>query len=280
MGVVGLMNIQYAIYKDTVYILEANPRASRTVPLVSKVCNIPMARLATQVMLGKKLSELNLEHKTIPHFGGQGSGLSVQYVPRGRSAAGGRRCGARARFWGWPIRSTWRSTRRRKRPSNGCPRRWAVLLTVADRDKPGALDVARRFAELGFKIKTTKGTHDYLASNGIESDVLLKMREGRPNIGDAITDGEIQLVINTPRGKASKADDSYIRKAAINRKVPLRHHVGRGRGSRQGNRRLPQEPRPGQEPAGLPRRHQVGPFEGLVSPFAPRKQRFPRHFRG
>jgi carbamoyl-phosphate synthase large subunit len=95
-----------------------------------------------------------------------------------------------------------------------------VLLTVADRDKPAALEVARRFSELGFKIRATRGTHDYLAAAGIPSQPILKTREGRPNIVDALMDGEIQLVINTPRGKAGKADDAYIRTTAINRKIP------------------------------------------------------------
>ena len=219
LGVVGLMNIQYAIYKDAVYILEANPRASRTVPLVSKVCNIPMARIATQVMLGKKLSELNLEHKAIPHFGVKEAVFPFNMYhevdpilgPEMRSTG---------EVLGMADSFDLAFYKAQEAAQQRLPAEGTVLITVADRDKPGVLDVARRFAELGFHIKTTKGTHDYLASNGIESDVLLKMREGRPNIVDAISDGEINLVINTPRGKASKADDSYIRKMAITRKIP------------------------------------------------------------
>jgi carbamoyl-phosphate synthase large subunit len=219
LGVVGLMNIQYAIYKDAVYILEANPRASRTVPLVSKVCNIPMARIATQVMLGKKLSELNLQHKAIPHFGVKEAVFPFNMYhevdpilgPEMRSTG---------EVLGMADSFDLAFYKAQEAAQQRLPAEGTVLITVADRDKPGVLDVARRFAELGFRIKTTKGTHDYLASNGIESDVLLKMREGRPNIVDAISDGEINLVINTPRGKASKADDSYIRKMAITRKIP------------------------------------------------------------
>jgi carbamoyl-phosphate synthase large subunit len=95
-----------------------------------------------------------------------------------------------------------------------------VLLTVADRDKEAIVDVGRRFAELGFALKATEGTKAFLAKHGVESERVYKMRERRPNIADGITDGEIQLVINTPRGKASKADDSYIRKAAIRHRIP------------------------------------------------------------
>ena len=100
------------------------------------------------------------------------------------------------------------------------PLEGTVLITVADKDKPAVLDVARRFAELGFRIMATEGTHAFLVENGIESELGRKVSEKRPHIGDFITDGKIQLVMNTPRGKASKEDDSFIRKAAIRHKVP------------------------------------------------------------
>jgi carbamoyl-phosphate synthase large subunit len=95
-----------------------------------------------------------------------------------------------------------------------------ALVTIADRDKPAALEVARRFTELGFRLKATQGTQAFLAEHGIACESILKMREGRPNIADAMMDGEIQLVINTPRGKVGKADDAYIRQTAIRRKIP------------------------------------------------------------
>jgi carbamoyl-phosphate synthase large subunit len=100
------------------------------------------------------------------------------------------------------------------------PMEGTVLISVADRDKPAVQEVARRFAELDFKIRATSGTRDFLAEQGIETESIVKMREGRPNIADAIIDGDIQLVVNTPRGKASKADDAYIRQTAIKCKVP------------------------------------------------------------
>ena len=99
------------------------------------------------------------------------------------------------------------------------PLEGTVLITVADRDKPAVIEVARRFAELGFRIKATQGTRALLEAHGIPSELILKMREGRPNIADAIMDGEIQLIINTPRGKVGKADDAYIRHTAVKRKV-------------------------------------------------------------
>jgi len=217
--VVGLMNVQYAIQKDTVYVLEANPRASRTVPLVSKVCNIPMARIATQIMLGKKLSELGLGRKTFPHFGVKEAVFPFNMYhevdpllgPEMRST--GEVLGLADSF-GLAFYKAQEAAGQR------LPLEGTVLITVADRDKPAVVEVARRFAELGFRMKTTQGTRTLLEAHGIASELILKMREGRPNIADAIMDGEIHLIINTPRGKVGKADDSYIRQTAIKRKVP------------------------------------------------------------
>ncbi len=219
MNVVGLMNIQYAIHNDTVYILEANPRASRTVPLVSKVCNIPMARIATQVMMGRKLSELNLGRRSIPHFGVKESvfpfnmyhGVDPVLGPEMRST--GEVLGM-ANSFGLAFYRAQEATGVR------LPLEGTALISVADRDKPAVQDVARRLTELGFRILATKGTHDFLAEMGIASEPIAKTREGRPNIADAIIDGDIQLVVNTPRGKASKADDADIRQTAIKCKVP------------------------------------------------------------
>ncbi len=219
LNVVGLMNIQYAIQKDTVYILEANPRASRTVPLVSKVCNIPMARIATQIMLGKKLSELSLGRKTFPHFGVKEAVFPFNMYhevdpvlgPEMRST--GEVLGM-AESFGLAFYKA------QEAAGQHLPLQGNVLITVADRDKPAVLETARRFVELGFRIKATQGTRALLESHGIPSDLIMKMREGRPNITDAIMDGEIHLIINTPRGKVGKADDAYIRQTAIRRKVP------------------------------------------------------------
>ncbi|MCL4207343.1 MAG: carbamoyl-phosphate synthase large subunit [Pirellulaceae bacterium] len=218
-NVVGLMNIQYAICQDTVYVLEANPRASRTVPLVSKVCNIPMARIATQVMLGKKLSELGLGRKSIPHFGVKEAVFPFNMYhevdpvlgPEMRST--GEVLGLADSF-GLAFYKAQQATQVRL-PAEG-----TVLISVADPDKPAVVEVARRFAEMGFAIKATEGTRRCLAAAGIEVEGVLKMHEGRPNLTDAISNGEIHLIINTPSGKASKEDDSYIRKTAVKRKIP------------------------------------------------------------
>jgi len=219
LNVVGLMNIQYAIANDKVYILEANPRASRTVPLVSKVCSIAMARLATQVMLGKKLSDLKLENKPIPHFGVKESVFPFDMYhevdpllgPEMRST--GEVLGM-AESFGLAFYKA-QEAAKQQLPCEG-----AVLITVTDKDKPQALKLAKELEKLGFTIRTTKGTHQYLSENGVKSDIILKMYEGRPGIVDEIKNHKVQLVINTPIGKLSKSDDSYIRKTAIKYKIP------------------------------------------------------------
>ncbi|HNQ18984.1 MAG TPA: carbamoyl-phosphate synthase large subunit [Smithellaceae bacterium] len=218
-GVVGLMNIQYAIANDIVYILEANPRASRTVPLVSKVCNISMARVAAQIMLGKKLKDLNLKNSVLRHFGVKEAVFPFNMYqevdpvlgPEMRST--GEVLGLADSF-GLAYFKAQEAT------GQSLPGEGVVLITVADTDKSGMLEVARAFEKIGFKIRATEGTHKLLAAQGIASESILKMHEGRPNIVDAIKNGEIQLVINTPAGRLSKYDDSYIRKAAIKYKIP------------------------------------------------------------
>jgi len=219
LNVVGLMNIQYAIANDTVYILEANPRASRTVPLVSKVCNISMARLATQMMLGKKLSELDIKPKTIPHFGVKEAVFPFNMFPEVDPILGpemrstGEVLGMADSF-GLAYYKAQEATQL-VLPSEG-----TVLLTVCESDRPAVLEPARQFMNLGFKIKATNGTHRFLSENGIECELILKMHEGRPNIIDGIKNKEIQLVVNTPSGRLGKHDDAYIRKAAIKYKIP------------------------------------------------------------
>jgi carbamoyl-phosphate synthase large subunit len=217
--VVGLMNIQYAIANDVVYILEANPRASRTVPLVSKVCNIQMARIATQLMLGKKLSDLNIEPKSIPHFGVKEAVFPFNMFPEVDPLLGPE-MRSTGEVLGLADSFGLAFYKAQEAAQQQLPFEGAVLITVADRDKQAALEVAGLFRDMGFQIKATEGTRRFLADNGIEAEPILKMHEGRPNIVDGIKNLEIQLVINTPSGKLSKYDDYYIRKAAIKYKVP------------------------------------------------------------
>jgi len=219
LNVIGLLNIQYAIAHDTVYILEANPRASRTVPLVSKVCNISMARLATEIMLGRMIEDLNLAQKPIPHFGVKEAVFPFNMFPEVDPLLGpemrstGEVLGL-AKSPGLAFFKAEEATQLRL-PSSG-----TVLITVMEKDSSIIPEIAKRFKDAGFKIKATEGTHKFLAEYGIESEPIFKLYEGRPNIVDAIKNREIQLVINTPSGKLSKYDDSYIRKSAIKYQIP------------------------------------------------------------
>jgi carbamoyl-phosphate synthase large subunit len=219
LGVVGLMNMQYAIADGKVYVLEANPRASRTVPLVSKVCNVQMARIATQMMMGKKLKDMNLIEKKIPHFGVKEAVFPFTMFPEVDPLLGpemrstGEVLGMERTFGLAYFKA--QSAAQQTLPAQG-----SVLISVANRDKQATLKVAKAFHDLGFRIRATRGTHQFLAENQIPSDPINKQTEGRPNIVDGIMNKEIQLVINTPAGKESKTDDSYLRKAAIKYRIP------------------------------------------------------------
>ncbi len=219
MKVVGLMNMQYAIAHDKVYVLEANPRASRTVPLVSKVCNISMARIATQIMLGKKLNDFDLRWRNIPHFGVKEAVFPFNMFPEVDPLLGpemrstGEVLGMADSF-GLAFFKAQEATQQIL-PTSG-----TVLISVAEHDRPAVLEVAREFAKIGFKIKATKGTHAFLTGQGITAELIYKIYEGRPNIVDEIMNGEIQLVVNTPIGRQGQQDDSYIRKTAVKYKIP------------------------------------------------------------
>jgi len=217
--VVGLMNIQYAIYEDVVYILEANPRASRTVPLVSKICNISMANIATQILLGKKLTDLDLKEREIEHFGVKEAVFPFNMFPdvdpllSPEMRSTGEVLGI-ADSYGLAFFKSQEAT------LTQLPLEGTVLITIADRDKDKILDFARSFRDMKFNIMSTGGTKRFLEEHGIECESVKKVHEGRPNIIDAIKNGVINLVINTPAGKQSEYDDSYIRKSAIKYKVP------------------------------------------------------------
>ncbi|MBS1199104.1 MAG: carbamoyl-phosphate synthase large subunit [Proteobacteria bacterium] len=217
--VVGLINVQYAIADDTVYVIEANPRASRTVPLVSKVCNIPMASLATQVMLGKRIADMDLKDRQISHFGVKEAVFPFNMFPEVDPVLGPE---MRSTGEVLGIANTFGMAYFKAQEAAGARLRTegTVLLTVADRDQQAAVQVARSFRNLGFKILATQGTLSVLKAQGVDAELVQKMHEGRPNIVDAIKNGAIQLVVNTPSGKMSQYDDSYIRKAAIKYKIP------------------------------------------------------------
>jgi carbamoyl-phosphate synthase large subunit len=213
------MNIQYAVADSTVYVLEANPRASRTVPLVSKVCGLSMARVATQLMLGKKLAELDIKSRKIPHVGVKEAVFPFNMFPEVDPVLGPE-MRSTGEVLGIADSFDLAFFKAEQAAQQLLPTEGTVLITVSIKDRPAVLKVAKQFITLGFTLRATQGTHQFLASQGVKSDLILKMHEGRPNIVDAIKNGEIQLIINTPSGKLSQYDDSYIRKAAIQYKVP------------------------------------------------------------
>ncbi|HEY5912959.1 MAG TPA: carbamoyl-phosphate synthase large subunit, partial [Verrucomicrobiae bacterium] len=218
--VCGVMNIQYAICQDKVYVLEANPRASRTVPLVSKVCAIPMARIATRLMLGATLRELGVARRPIPHIGVKEVVLPFNMFPEVDPVLGpemrstGEVLGLAATFDLAYFKS-------QEAAGGPLPLKGTVLISVTDKEKEVILEPARKFAELGFRIKATTGTYHFLRDHGVPCERTFKILEHlRPNIADEINSKAIDLIINTPKGKASALDDAYIRKAAIKYKVP------------------------------------------------------------
>ena len=222
LGVVGLMNIQYAIAGDKVYVLEANPRASRTVPLVSKVCNIPMAKIATEVMMahamGKEYPIQTLKRKPLDYFGVKEAVFPFNMFPEVDPILGPE-MRSTGEVLGLADSFELAYFKAQEATLSPLPTEGTVFISVTDQDKPQALEVAREFVRLGFKIRATAGTYKYLQEHGVPCEYIKKLAEGRPNVLDAITNKEIQLVINTPATKRSKQDDSYIRKAAIRNKV-------------------------------------------------------------
>lgn len=239
MNVCGLMNMQYAIEGDTVYVLEANPRASRTVPLVSKVCNINMVKIATEIitssLTGKPSPVPELKDKVISHYGVKEAVFPFNMFqevdpvlgPEMRST--GEVLGISHSF-GEAYYKAQEATQT-KLPEEG-----TVLLSICDRDKPELLDIAKAFHELGFRIIATHKCYKLIVEAGIPCERIFKIYEGRPNIADEIANGEIQLIINTPAGKTSAHDDSYIRKTAIKHRIPYITTMAAAKASTEGIR--------------------------------------------
>lgn len=218
MKVCGLMNIQYAIENGKVYVLEANPRASRTVPLVSKVCNIQMVKLATQIitasLTGKASPVPSLKESRYSHYGVKEAVFPFNMFPEVDPVLGpemrstGEVLGLASSF-GEAFYKAQEATKT-KLPLSG-----TVLISVNDRDKAELVEVAKGFVECGFKIIATGGTYDKLIASGIQAERVNKLYQGRPNILDLIANGRINIILNTPIDKKAAQDDSYIRKAAI-----------------------------------------------------------------
>jgi len=218
--VVGLMNIQFAICDDKVYILEANPRASRTVPLVAKVAGMPLARIATQLMLGKKLKDFpELQKRKFPWVGVKEAVFPFNMFPEVDPILGPE-MKATGEVMGIADTFGLAFYKAQEAAGSKLPIKGNILLTVTDKDKPQLFPIAKRIAKLGFKIYATEGTFNGLKEKGVKAVKIKKLHEGRANVADAIKNKKIDLIINTPVGRDSKYDDSYIRMLAIMRKIP------------------------------------------------------------
>jgi len=223
MHVVGLMNMQYAIEDGKVFVLEANPRASRTVPLVSKVCGIRMVPIATDIitseLTGRKSPVPELKDREIPYYGVKEAVFPFNMFqevdpllgPEMRST--GEVLGLSRSLGGAFFKAE-------EAAKADLPLEGTVLISVNKQDKAEVVDIAKSFANDGFKLIATEGTCKIINEAGIECEKVKKLQEGRPNILDLITNGDIQLIVNSPIGKDSATDDSYLRKAAIKAKIP------------------------------------------------------------
>jgi carbamoyl-phosphate synthase large subunit len=215
LNVVGLMNVQYAIQNGKVYVLEVNPRASRTVPYVSKATGVPLAKLASRLMVGRKISEFNLEEELpVSHFFVKSPVFPFQKFPGVDTILGpemkstGEVMGA-AETFGLAF------AKAQLAAGQKIPLAGRVFISVNDHDKPNAVKLARDLAALGFKIVATRGTAATLKAQGIAIEKVYKVKEGRPNVVDLIKSGSLDLLINTPLGRASKFDERAIRRAAV-----------------------------------------------------------------
>lgn len=223
MHVKGLMNMQYAIEDGTVYVLEANPRASRTVPLVSKVCNIRMVPLATDIITADITERPSpvpaLKEHDIPYYGVKEAVFPFNMFPEVDPLLGPE-MRSTGEVLGLSASYSEAFYKAQEATQSKLPLEGTVLISVNDKDKAEVVEIATIFAESGFKIMATGATCDLINKAGLEAAKVNKLYEGRPNIMDIIINKEVQLVVNTPIGKEGVNDDSYLRKAAIKSKIP------------------------------------------------------------
>ncbi|WP_086975891.1 carbamoyl-phosphate synthase large subunit [Archaeoglobus fulgidus] len=216
LNVVGLINIQYAVKDGKVYVLEANPRASRTVPFVSKATGIPLAKIAAKLMMGKKLRELGVKEKLkLKHVAVKEAVFPFIKLP-GVDPVLGPEMKSTGEVMGIDYDFGLAYYKAELAAGMKLPLKGTVFISVRRKDKNDRLlYLARKFKELGFRIIATDGTRDFLVQNGIEADLILKISQGRPNILDAIVNGQVDLIINTPSGKRGRTEGYMIRRAAV-----------------------------------------------------------------
>jgi carbamoyl-phosphate synthase large subunit len=220
LGVVGLINVQFAVRDGVVYVLEVNPRASRTVPFVSKAVGVPLASVAARVMLGETLEEVGYTAEVVPPYVSVKEAVFPFNKFREFDPILGPEMRSTGEVMGVAGSFGQAFAKAQQAADNGLPLGGAILLTVNDRDKPAVAPIARRFHEMGFSLYATDGTARFLRARGIPVERVFKVHEGRPHGIDLIVNGQVQLLLNTPLGKAAQTDDYTMRKAAIARRVP------------------------------------------------------------
>ena len=221
LNTIGLINIQFAMKNEVVYVIEVNPRASRTVPFISKVIDLPLAKLAAQLAVGKKLAEMDLESKSkigliavkkpvfpFNKFPQQNVFLSPEMKSTGEVIGFDKHLGSAY-------------AKAEAGAGNSLPEQGTIFISINDMDKVKAIPLARDFQELGFEIMATSGTASLLTENGVTARPIFKVGEGRPNVVDAIKNGEVQLVVNTPMGAQAREDEYEIGRSAIRYKIPV-----------------------------------------------------------
>jgi carbamoyl-phosphate synthase large subunit len=242
LNVIGLMNIQFAVKGDQVYILEANPRASRTVPFVSKAIGHPLAKLAVRVMSGKTLAELGFTTEVIPkHIAVKEAVLPFEKFS-GTDTLLGPEMRSTGEVMGIDVDFGKAFAKAELAASQRLPLEGTVFISMNDRDKAAVVPVAQELADLGFKLVATAGTQQVLKEAGLTVEPVLKIHEGRPNIEDAIKNSEIQLIINTPVGSAAQEDDRSIRRTALAYKVPIITTIAGARATASAIRSLQEKP--------------------------------------
>jgi len=219
LGIKGLLNTRFAVYNDTVYFLAARPWACRTLPMISKICDVPMAQLAVDIMIGRSLDEMGLPRRLLPYYAIRSSVFPYDTFPQADPLLGPqmRSTGqvmTLAEVFGMAYFTS-------QKAAGPClPSGGNLLVTVTDEDKPSILEPTRLFNEMGFGILATRGTHAFLKKNGIPAQLVKKLGFGRPDLVDAIKSGKVALVVNTPSGRRSQMDDALIRKTAIRYNIP------------------------------------------------------------
>ncbi|WOB44435.1 carbamoyl-phosphate synthase large subunit [Thermoleptolyngbya oregonensis NK1-22] len=246
LNVVGLMNVQYAIQGtvegDVVYILEANPRASRTVPFVSKAIGKPLAKLASLVMSGKTLTELNFTQEIIPqHIAVKEAVLPFSKFP-GTDIILGPEMRSTGEVMGIDTDFGKAFAKAELAASQVLPLGGTVFVSMNDRDKQAAVPVVKDLQALGLHVVATEGTRRVLKENGLDVDLVLKVHEGRPNVMDSIKNQQIQLVVNTPLGETAQVDDRAIRRTALSYKIPVVTTIAGAKASTAAIRSLQSEP--------------------------------------